>query len=62
MIKQRIMRNLIQGHFTSVIFNQVFCMFCAYTRPRYQMSIYRTIGPLVLFAGVFFSLFVFLGS
>ena len=25
-----------------------FCMFCAYTRPRYQVSIYRTIGPLVL--------------
>ena len=24
-----------------------FCMFCAYTRPRYQVSIYKTIGPLV---------------
>ena len=23
------------------------CMFCAYTRPRYQVSIYRTIGPLI---------------
>ena len=23
-------------------------MFCASTRPRYQMSVYRTIGPLVL--------------
>ena len=23
-------------------------MFCAYTRPRYQVSIYRTIGFLVL--------------
>ena len=22
-------------------------MLCAYTRPRYQMSVYRTIGPLV---------------
>ena len=22
-------------------------MLCAYTRPRYQVSIYRTIGPLV---------------
>ena len=21
-------------------------MFCAYTRPRYQVSVYRTIGPL----------------
>ena len=25
-------------------------MFCAYTRPRYQVSVYRTIGPLVLVA------------
>ena len=24
-----------------------FCMFCAYTRPRYQVSVYRTIGPVV---------------
>ena len=23
------------------------CMMCAYTRPRYQVSVYRTIGPLV---------------
>ena len=23
-------------------------MFCAYPRPRYQVSVYRTIGPLVL--------------
>ena len=22
-------------------------MFCSYTRPRYQVSVYRTIGPLV---------------
>ena len=22
-------------------------MFCTYTRPRYQVSVYRTIGPLV---------------
>ena len=22
-------------------------MFCAYMRPRYQVSVYRTIGPLV---------------
>ena len=22
-------------------------MFCAYTRPRYKVSVYRTIGPLV---------------
>ena len=24
-------------------------MFCAYTRPRYQVSVYRTIGPLLFF-------------
>ena len=23
-------------------------MFCAYTRPRYQVSVYRIIGPLVI--------------
>ena len=24
-------------------------MYCAYTRPRFQVSVYRTIGPLLLF-------------
>ena len=24
-------------------------MFCAYTIPRYQVSVYRIIGPLVIF-------------
>ena len=24
-------------------------MICAFTRPRYQVSVYRTIGPLVYF-------------
>ena len=24
-------------------------MFCAFTRPRYQVSVYRTIGPLVVY-------------
>ena len=24
-----------------------FCMFCALLRPRYQVSVYRTISPLV---------------
>ena len=24
-------------------------MFCAYTRRRYQVSVYRTIGPMVYF-------------
>ena len=26
----------------------MFCMFCASTRPRYQVSVYRNPGPLVL--------------
>ena len=32
-----------------------FCMFCALFRPRYQVSVYRTIGPLVFcfVAGIF---------
>ena len=25
-------------------------MFCAFTRPRYHVSVYRTIGPLVVFS------------
>ena len=25
-----------------------FCMFCAFTTPRYQVSVYKTIGPLVV--------------
>ena len=28
-------------------------MFCAYTRPRYQVSIYRAIGPLFFFCCFF---------
>ena len=34
-------------------------MFCAYTRPRYQVSVYRTIDPLV-FSFPFLFLFFFL--
>ena len=34
--------------FLDLVFTRV-CIFCAYTRPRYQVSIYRTIGPLVYF-------------
>ena len=30
------------------IFVSRFCLFCAFTRPRYQVSVYRTIGSLVL--------------
>ena len=34
-----------QGHFLPYIF-QVLYVLC-FTRPRYQVSVYRTIGPLV---------------
>ena len=34
-----------QGHFLPYIF-QVLYVLC-FARPRYQMSVYRTIGPLV---------------
>ena len=27
----------------------MFCMFCGFTRPIYQVSVYRTIGSLVIF-------------
>ena len=36
-----------QGHFLTIIF-QVLYVLC-FTRPRYQVSVYRTIGPLVSF-------------
>ena len=32
-----------QGHFLTLFFSR----FCGFTRPRYQVSIYSTIGPLV---------------
>ena len=35
-----------QGHFLPYIF-QVLYVLC-FSRPRYQVSVYRTIGPLVL--------------
>ena len=35
------------GHFLPYIF-QVLYVLC-FTRPRYQVSVYRTIGPLVCF-------------
>ena len=35
-----------QGHFFTIYF-QVLYVLC-FTRPRYQVSVYRTIGPLVI--------------
>ena len=34
-----------------------FCMFCSYTRPRYQVSVYRTIGSLLVFFFILCSFF-----
>ena len=39
-----------QGHFLPYIF-QVLYVLC-FTGPRYQVSVYRTIGPLVLCFGI----------
>ena len=36
------------GENLSCVFISCKFMFCAYTRPRYQVSVYRTIGPLVV--------------
>ena len=36
-----------QGHFFTIYFFQVLYVLC-FTRPRYQVSVYWTIGPLVL--------------
>ena len=36
-----------QGHFFTIFFFQVLYVLC-FTEPRYQVSVYRTIGPLVL--------------
>ena len=38
-----------QGHFFYHIFFQVLFVLC-FTRPRYKVSVYKTIGPLVLFS------------
>ena len=35
-----------QGHFFTIYFSQVLYVLC-FTRSRYQVSAYRTIGPLV---------------
>ena len=40
-----------QGHFFTIYY-QVLYVLC-FTRPRYQVSVYRTIGPLVYMLGLF---------
>ena len=47
-----------QGHFYTIYNFQVLYVLC-FTRPRYQVSVYRTIGPLVCnirFPGQFYHL------
>ena len=36
-----------QGHFFTIFFPGF--VFLCFTRPRYQVSVYRTIGPLVIY-------------
>ena len=40
------MSNEGQGHFFTIYFPGLYVL--CFTRPRYQVSVYRTIGPLVL--------------
>ena len=49
-----------QGHFFTIFF-QVLYVLC-FTRPRYQVSVYRTIGPLVLKIMFKFVVVVFFNS
>ena len=35
-----------QGHFFTIYFHVLYAL--CFTRPRYQVSVYRTIGPLVM--------------
>ena len=36
-----------QGHFFTIYFSGFICFVLYLCRPRYQVSVYRTIGPLV---------------
>ena len=47
MIKRGIESNQIQGKGLLIPFEPArFCIFCAYTRPRYQVNFYRSSGYL----------------
>ena len=37
-----------QGHFFTIYFPGFVCLNLCFTRPRYQVSVYRAIGPLVI--------------
>ena len=39
-----------QGHFFTIYFSIQVMYVLRFTMPRYQVSVYRTIGPLVLLA------------
>ena len=47
-----------QGHFFSMYIFQVLHVLC-FTKPRYQVSVYRTIGPLVEIEFVCFVVAIF---
>ena len=47
-----------QGHFFTIYFFPVFVCSC-FTRPRCQVSVYRTVGPLVVVVVVVLLLFFF---
>ena len=38
-----------QGHFFTIYFSGFICFVLYLCRPRYQVSVYRTIGPLVVY-------------
>ena len=41
-----------QGHFFTIYFQALYVL--CFTGPRYQVSVYRTIGPLVFMGGIIF--------
>ena len=50
-----------QGHFFTIYFSVSYVL--CFSRPRYQVSVYRTIGPLVIFCFTdFFSQQVMVGG
>ena len=48
-----------EGHFFYLVFFSRFCMFCAYNRPRYQVSVYRTMVLFFSFGGGGADFFIF---
>ena len=68
-IKVKVSLTMTQNHsdikINNVLYSKItrpfvtrFCMFCAFTGPRYQMSVNRTVGLLV--SVIYYSYFCFL--